>query len=89
MASASTVEAVEPLAVDGRAVADVGLTVEVVGRLDGPDDVQVVGLGEVPVALVLTRDRHDRAGAVAHEHVVGQVQRDRLLGERVDARRCR
>ena len=33
-------------------------------------------VGEVPVALVLGRHRHDRPGAVPHEHVVGEVQRD-------------
>jgi hypothetical protein len=43
-----------------------------------------VGLGEVPVALVLGRDGHDGAGAVAHEDVVGHVDRYLLAGERVD-----
>ncbi len=39
--------------------------------------------GEVPVTLVLAGHGHDRAGAVAHEHVVGDVQRDRCTRERV------
>ena len=45
-------------------VAHVRLAVEVVGRLDGADDRQAVGLGEVPVALVLAGHGHDRPGAV-------------------------
>ena len=47
--------------------------VPVVGRLDRADDRQVVGRGEVPVALVLAGHGHDRPGAVGHQHVVGQV----------------
>ena len=44
---------------------------------------QAEGLGEFPVALVVGGDRHDGPGAVAAQHVVGQVHRDRLAGGRV------
>ena len=40
-----------------RPVAGVGLTLPARGRLDGADDRQAVGGGEVPVALVLGRAR--------------------------------
>ena len=71
------VQAVEEVAVDGRAVADVGVAVEALGRLDRADDRQPERLGEVPVALVLAGHGHDRPGAVAHQHVVGDEHRDR------------
>ena len=82
------VEAVEPLAVDGRAVADVRLAFPAVGRLHRADDGEVVGHGEVPVALVLAGHGHDRPGAVAHQHVVGEVHRHRLVVERVEGVRA-
>ena len=53
-----------------------GWTVRMIG--------QVVGHGEVPVALVLAGHGHDRPGAVGRQHVVGDVDRHRLAGERVD-----
>ena len=40
--------------------------------------------GEVQVALVMSGDRHDRAGAVIRQHVVGRPDRDRLAVDRVD-----
>ena len=86
------VQAVEEAAVDLLAVAGVGAAPALVpslGRPHGADDGQAVGLGEGPVALVLGRHGHDGPGAVAHEHVVGHVDRHRLAGERVDARGCR
>ena len=55
--------------------------------LDRLDDRQGVLLGEVPVPLVLPRDRHDGARAVAHQHVVGQEERDLPLGEGVEGSR--
>ena len=71
-------------AVDRRALAgERRVEVVVVGRLHGADDRQVEGLGEVPVALVLAGHRHDRAGAVAHQHVVGDEHRDARAGDRV------
>ncbi len=81
------VEAVEEAAVDLDAVARVGLApvgVPVVGGLHGAHDREPVLGGEGPVALVLGRHGHDRPGPVAHEHVVGHVERDGAAGERVD-----
>ena len=52
--------------------------------LDRVDHGQVEGLGEREVALVTAGHRHDRAGAVAHEHVVGGEHRDRLAVRGVD-----
>jgi len=40
--------------------------------------------GELEVALVVGRHRHDGAFAVAHEHVVGDEDRDALAAHRVD-----
>ena len=56
---------------------DAGAAVEVLGRLDGANDRQAVGGGELEVAFVLGGDRHDRPGAVGREDVVGDVDRDR------------
>jgi len=78
-------EAVEEAAVDRGTVADVGLAREVGGRLHRPHDRQAVDLGELPVALVLPGHRHDRAGSVAHHHVVGDPDRDPLAVGRVAA----
>ena len=69
--------------VDRRAVAGERLALPVLGGLHGADDRQVEGLREVPVALVLGRHRHDRAGAVVGQHVVGGVDRDPLAVHRV------
>ena len=57
---------------------------EAVGRLRRADDGETVGGGEGEVPLVFGRHRHDRTRPVAHEHVVGDVERHRLTGERVD-----
>ena len=64
-------------AVDGRALADVRLALPALGRLDRAHDGQVEDLGERPVALVLAGHGHDRPGAVAHQHVVGDEHGDR------------
>ena len=45
---------------------------------------QAIGFGELPVALVVRGHRHHRAGAVAHQHEVGDVDRHVLAGERMD-----
>ena len=47
-------------------------------------DRQTVFLRKLPVALVVRRHRHHRAGAVAHQHEVGHPHRDRLAAERMD-----
>src|SRR5258708_31494699 len=53
-----------------------------IGRRDAPvrrssdyRDFESVLLCEIIVALILARRRHDRAGAVAHQHVVGDPDR--------------
>ena len=69
--------------VDRRALAGERLPLPVGRRLDRADDRQVEDLGELPVALVLARDGHDRAGAVIGQHVVGGVHRDPGAGQRV------
>ena len=74
---------VEPLAVDLGAVAQVGLALPALGRLDRTHDGQPVGDGEVPVPLVLRGHGHDRPRPVAHEHVLGQVDGDGLAVEGV------
>ncbi len=48
------------------------------GAFDDTPDRQVVRNGEGVVALVVRGDRHDRAGAVLHQHVVRDVHRDVL-----------
>ena len=53
-------------------------------RRHGLDDRQVEGLREVPVTLVARRDRHDRARAVAHGHVVGDEDRELPAVDGVD-----
>ena len=82
-------QAVQEAAVDRRALADVRLALEARRRLHGAHDRQVEDLGELPVPLVLAGHRHDRAGAVAGQHVVGDEDRDlravdRVGGERAD-----
>ena len=47
-------------------------------------DLQPERPGEVQVALIVGRHRHDRSGAVLGQHVVGGVDRDPLAVDRVD-----
>ena len=44
---------------------------------------------KLPVALVVRGHRHDRAGAVAEQHVVGDPDRDALAVHRVERKRAR
>jgi hypothetical protein len=53
-------------------------------RLDDDLNRQRVLARELEVALVVGRHGHDRAGAVAAEHVVGDEDRDPLAVDRVD-----
>ena len=62
-------------AVDERSVAAVG---KLLAAFDHTADGKLVGLREGEVALVVRRNGHDRAGAVLHQHVVGDVHRQRL-----------
>ncbi len=81
--------AVEAAGVDHRPVAGVGQALVVAGRLgvgplDHPLHRQPEPLGELVVAAVVAGDRHDRAGPVLHQHVVGDEHRDRLAVDGVD-----
>ena len=65
-----------------RAVARVGQLA--IAALDHAPDRQLVLDRELVVARVVPGDRHDRAGAVLHQHVVGDPHRDPLAVDRVD-----
>ena len=52
--------------------------------LDDHDDRQVIFAGEFKVALVVRGHGHDRAGAIAHQDVVGDPDRDSLAVDGVD-----
>ena len=76
--------------VDGHAVARVGAGLEVgaigvVRGADGAHDVEVVGAGERPVAVVVGGHGHDGARAVAPQDVVGDEDRDLAAVDGVDA----
>ena len=74
-------EAVEVgVRVHQRPVAGVG---QLVAALHDPLDRQPVRLGEREVALVVRRHRHEGAGAVLHEHVVGDVDGQLAAVDRV------
>ena len=51
--------------------------------VDDLQQVDAVALGEGEVALVVRRHAHDGAVAVAHQHVVADPERDRLVAERM------
>ncbi len=40
--------------------------------------------GKKKIALIMRRDRHDRAGAVVHQDIIGNPNRDFLAVDRVD-----
>ena len=46
-------------------------------------DRQLVAPGKFPVALVMSRHRHHRAGAVAHQHEIGHEYRQFFAADRV------
>ncbi len=50
---------------------------------DDAHDRQVVFGREFKVALVMARHRHDRAGAVIHQHEIGDLDRQVLARERM------
>ncbi len=54
-----------------------------VGRRGHDGNFEAVFLGEGEVAFVLAGGGHDRAGAIAHQDVVGDPDRDVLIGEEV------
>ena len=69
-----------------RAVADVGLGLDVLAAADHLADLEPERTREVVVALVVGRDGHQRAGPVLHQHVVGDEHRDLLAVDRVGDR---
>ncbi len=81
-------ETVEEPGVDLDPVARVGRAGPARGASHCLDDGQSVLLGEFPVALVLAGHGHDGARAVAHEHVVGDEERDLGAREGVDHARA-
>ena len=79
---------VEEVRVDEHALARLGFAVETLARIfyarcDHAGDRQAVFSGEFEVALVVARHRHDRAGAVIHQHEIGDVDGQVCAGERV------
>ena len=58
------------------------------GRADHARDGQVELARELEVALVVRRHGHDRTGPVAHEHVVGDEDRDPLVVDGIDRERA-
>ena len=83
-------DAVDRAAVDHHPRADIGLghrgAVEATATfgLDDGDHGQVEFAGELEIALIVGRHRHDRSRAVREQHVVGDPHRDALLIHRVD-----
>ena len=55
-----------------------------VAARDDLDDLAAEFLGKGPVAVVMGRDGHDRAGAVGHEDIVGDEDGDLLAVDGVD-----
>lgn len=81
------VESVDQIAVDVRAVAFVGSGGDI-ATLDDFEDGEVVCFGEFPVALIVCRDGHNRACAVVHQDIIGDVDGDRLPVDGVDGMRA-
>jgi hypothetical protein len=53
------------------------------------DDRQAVTPGEGVIALVMSGHAHNRAGAVIHEHIIGDPYRYRVTGERMTGAQTR
>ena len=81
------VEAVQEGRVEQGALADIGLRADLeaggvgAGGQDDGDDRPAVLAGELEVALVVRRAAEDGAGAVVHQHEVGDVDRQGQVGE--------
>ena len=75
------VESVQELGIDQRAVAGIGLVADRVGRrilfrrADDGNDVEPIFTGELQIALIVTGAAEDRAGAVFHQHEIGDIDR--------------
>ncbi len=83
------VEIVQELRIDRPPIPEEGLAVPVRAWIDRANDVEAIPDGKIPVPLILPRDRHDRPGAVAHQHIVGDVDRYLLPVDRVDGEAAR
>ena len=83
-------KAVEPLGVHQSAIAGEGFKQRRCGRFavrgDDAHDGQIETLREVEIAAVVAGHRHDRAGAVAHQHVVRNPHRNLAVIHRIDAK---
>ena len=79
-------EPVQEVGIDRRAVADVGLIADLdrvrihARRAHHGNDGQVLAAGEIEIALVVGGTTEDRAGAIVHEHEVGDIERQRAAG---------
>ena len=71
-------------AVDGDAIAGEAVRIDAFGRLDNGANLQAKLLGEFEIARVVRGHGHDRAGAVAHHHVIGDPDRNLLVVDRID-----
>ena len=78
-------DTVQKSGVDHLAVAGIRFFFDV-AAFDDLNDVNAELLCEIVVALIVCRYRHDRTGAVAHHHVVGDVDRDFPAICRIDRR---
>ena len=76
-------EAVEEAGVHGGARIGVALPIGIAVGLDDLNNRQLELLRELEVPLVVRRDGHDRAGAVAHHDVVGDPHGDLLAVDRI------
>ena len=65
-----------------RAVSDIRLGVHV-AALDDLNNRDVEPPGELPVTLVAARNRHDGPGPIAHQHIVGDPDRNGLAVDRI------
>src|SRR3984893_17941761 len=74
-------QAIEEIGVEGGAVLDIGDVADremrrvLPGRQYHRDDREIVFAGEFEVALVMRRAAEDRAGAVFHQHEIGDIDR--------------
>ena len=87
-------QAVEETGIDGDALAGerragaVSLVAQAAARTASDSTTSMIGRSnftrEFVIALVVRGHGHDRAGAVAHQHVVGDPDRDLLAVDRID-----
>ena len=78
------IQTVQEVGVDGGAIPLVCLPLKVIRWLDGVHHRKPVFVGELPVAGVLARDGHDGTCSVAHQHVIGDPDRNLVAGYRIE-----